>query len=665
METVNDLVAAAIGDLRTHRSGGMADYSVPEYPACVFYYGKRSAGFHPDVLRGVRDGWGGSVEAIPFLGIDDPGQLHSALQESGTPFTDLCDGNATHLGVADLQGRVMNMMSQSGMFANMNQCSIYCVLDSTGLSPEEFRKWYVAIEDIRTAFTGVSVNTMLMVLLNNDLGTANASQITSELRALYDSDEVGSAGRHLYGSVLVYGNKSRRGYTKLFAGFSEQAHNERDLLSDVMLLSNSHNDYLDLATSGKVLYAPDRPAITAAFKYVDRPRRDIVAVALKIMLGRLGAMLSDARFTTPGRDEINAALGVKDGKSSVVEELRREFAETISKFDGFEKYLPSLQPGANIADMPYGQALEATGGCLKAFLEQNQYRLLERYLGKSGAGDIDTRIEQQITANLNAAQLSSLNDQQIEQIVSDALSNAALSDATIMQRPVRDAVYQLYTQSIVNQVRSHTVQVLRRLRDQAESTLNTFDSIQHDVAFAASIKQDGAHMNVEGFYTKCVESFFNDVNIRTTLFTELLRVGNTETDMLRILREHALQPLFASVYGGKHVFELGFMDEAVERLADGKSAEAADLVVGKELTEDVGDRMGYSSMMLREPDRVMEAYMLHIDSTVGSASHKLYSYLDNFVRLPGVSRVYYNAGQRDSATSVWLYPLDADQLSAE
>lgn len=172
-------------------------------------------------------------------------------------------------------------------------------------------------------------------------------------------------------------------------------------------------------------------------------------------------------------------------------------------------------------------------------------------------------------------------------------------------------------------------------------------------------------MNVEGFYTKCVESFFSDVNVRANLFAELLRVGNTKADMLRILREHALQPLFTSEFGGKHVFEMGFMDEAVERLADGKSTEAADLVVGKELTENVGDRMGYSAMMLREPERAMEAYMLHIDDTMGSASHKLYSYLDNFVRLPGVSRVYYNAGQRDSATSIWFYPLDEDQLGAE
>lgn len=678
IETMDQLVTRCMGDLQTGWDGDMGSFTAPYGPVCVFYYGERSCAFHDDVLRGLREAWGGHARHVCMLGVEDAASLHRAVS-SGlldepmfvTWHDDTADAYAAlggagsvrddeRLSVRGMQQAVMAMMSAGGVFAKTVQCEVYCVMDSTGMQDAEVRDWYMAVNDIRRALHGVSVNTMLMLLLNDAIGTSNAESVTARLRQLYEDPDIELPNHHLYDSVFVYGNHTVTSFTDLFGGFDVQQHNERDILADVIALTDSDNDYRSVVR--KSLYSPSNAAVTAAFRYCDKPNRDIVHVVLNHTMQMLAGMLH--ADVTIDDDTMNRALAIDGSRSAIVNAYEPIIDEIMQRNDGFEQYLPMLSAGVDIRSLSFDQADQLTCGCLSAFVEHNHMRQLHERM-RDGAGDVAGGLEQRIRGRiadvLTADQLLSVGQAQWEARINAAFGNVILTEQSVRRYTVRDAIRQMLVGYVAASVRDVTILVLAGMRDEAGATLNAFKAVLKGITFASAVKQDGIHANLDRFYTEVTGSFFMNPRHRIEVMRGMLRIGNTRQDMFEVLYAQAWRPLFDADYGGNRVFRLGFMDELVQRGTAGKNPDEAAQWVGKELTDDVGDSVGFHTLRPM-PQRMMETYLLHLDASFATASGKLCAYLNNYAKIPGVSRAFFDTVSLNSATAIWFYPLTADFL---
>ena len=619
--------------------------------------------FHADVLAGLRDGWGGCADKIPYYTISSPEALHTALEGGpGAPFAHA--GTGADTDVRGLQQAVQAMMTKAGVFEDMGQCALFFVVSTQGMNAVAFRAWYSAVTDVEAMLKGVQLRTQLLVLLDNSLGTANAPEITGELNALYANPDIAGANRHSYDGVFLYGNLSKgRGYNKLYNAHSAEENGDWDVISSVMLLADA--PAAQSSACDAALFSAGRvPAVSCAFKQVEKPRRDIASVVLRriaAMLDRENARLLEEQ---PDRDAVANALGFSAGRSVFIDECHQVIAEAERDYTAYERYLPMTVPGGDVAGMTFEQADRASCGCLSAFVQEDQLRKLRRHMaGAQGALGLAERIAERMKRQLTAPQLLTLRREDWKRQV-DELYGESYSTARAAQRPVREAVTQMLRVEAAKEVRAQTLRVIDALYDAAEQTEEALKRLLADVSLGTSVSEEGSHVNLNGFYGQIADSYLADRTRAAILFQAVAHVGNGLDDMLRIVYEEALMPLFDSEYGGVHPFKLTFMEEQVQRLGNGKSEEVAQTVVGRELVEDMANYVGYSSLMPFE-ERTCEAYLLHNEVGASArASQRLHRYLEELGKPSTTNRVFMNAGPQDCATSLWIYALDASHLTA-
>lgn len=665
MRDVNELIDRAAHDLRSSRDAGMAEFLSPRFPACVIYLGEQSALFHPCVAEALQDGWGGRASLIPCFTVASVDAVCVAAADpsaGGAPFADARTG--APVDVAGLQRTVQRMMGNTGSFESMTQCVLFFVVDTVGMDQAEFRAWYESVRDVTAMLKGLQLRTMLLALLNNSLGAANARQITAELSAIYEDPEVRSANRHAYDGVFVYGNLSKgRGFNKLYNEHSPEENGDWDVLGSVMVLANSAGDE-SRASESALFSGGQATAVTAAFKQVEKPRRDIVSVALRRVMEALNRQHARAAAQQPDRGAVERALGFSNGRSVFIDEYNQLIAGVEQELAGWERLLPKQHPDADVTAMPYAAANDETCGCLGAFVCANHLaRLRRRMAGSEGASGLTARIEERLTGALTAPQLLTMRKGEwLDRI--RALYGEGYSAGDVGQRPVRDAVAQMMRVVVAQSVREETLRVVGDLYDAAERTEAAFERLSQDVALDTSVTEEGTHFNLNGFYGSRAEAFLADEKRLTALFGAVEHVGNTFEQMLDVLRSKALIPLFDSEYGGKNAFKLGFMEEQVARMADGRAAEAAQLVVGSELVDDMSNYVGYSTL-IPLADQTCEAYLIHGEmGGGGTASQQLHAYLQNLGKPSGTGRVFLTAGPQDCATSLWFYTLTMSHLNA-
>ena len=232
---VGALIDSAARNVRSRRATGMLDYLSPRFPTCVLYCGEGSASFHGTVLDGLQEGWGGKVSRIPCVTISDPASLHQLVFSSdpfGVAMVDAKTGSP--LDVPGFQRMFQLMMGSSGVFESMAQCTLFFVLNSSGMTAEEFSSWYGVVRDVEAMLQGLQMRTMLIVLLDNSLGSSNAEKIKGALASLYEDPQVRAERRHLYDGVFLYGNLSKgKGYNRLFSPHGDEENGDWDVVSSV------------------------------------------------------------------------------------------------------------------------------------------------------------------------------------------------------------------------------------------------------------------------------------------------------------------------------------------------------------------------------------------------------------------------------------------------
>lgn len=662
MGAVDALLDRAARDVRSRRDSSMTDYLTPRFPACVFYCGEGSARFHADILSGLRDGWGGCADKIPYYVICRPDALSSLPEdESGEPFVQADTGSPA--GVGDLQQAVQGMMTKAGVFEDMGQCMLFFVVDTEGMSVSEFRAWYGVVGRIEAVLKGVSARTLLLALLDNSLGKANAAEITATLNELYADPNVAGANRHCYDGVFLYGNLSKgRGFNKLHNAHSTEENGDWDVLSSVMLLADAPAAQSD-ACDAALFSAGRIPAVSCAFKQVEKPRRDIVSVVLRHLAAVLDHEHARLLDEQPDRDIMASALGFSAGHSVFIDECQQVIAEVERGYAGYERYLPSMSPQTEIAGATFEQVDKASCGCLSAFVQENQLKKLRQHMGIQGSSGLAERIGERMRQCLTAPQLLALRREDWKRRV-DELYGESYSSKRAAQRPVREAVTQMLRVEAAQGVQAQTLRVVDELYDAAEQTEDALNRLLSEISLGTSVNEEGSHVNLNGFYGQIADAYLADRIRADRLFEAVARIGNTLEDMIQILHDQALLPLFDSEYGGVYPFKLTFMEEQVQRLGNGKSDDVAQTIVGRELVEDMDNYVGYSSLVPFE-ERTCEAYLLHNETGASRrAAQKLHAYLENLGKPSTTNRVFLNAGPQDCATSLWFYALDTSHLTA-
>lgn len=661
---VGALIDSAARNVRSRRATGMLDYLSPRFPTCVLYCGEGSASFHGTVLDGLQEGWGGKVSRIPCVTISDPASLHQLVFSSdpfGVAMVDAKTGSP--LDVPGFQRMFQLMMGSSGVFESMAQCTLFFVLNSSGMTAEEFSSWYGVVRDVEVMLQGLQMRTMLFVLLDNSLGSSNAEKIKGALASLYEDPQVRAERRHLYDGVFLYGNLSKgKGYNRLFSPHGDEENGDWDVVSSVMVLANSSGD--GSRPCEDLLFSSGRDAgVTAAFKQVEKPRRDIVSVALRRIVERLDEFHANVSEVRPSGTEVDHALGFSNGRSVFMEEYGSLSESVLNEFKGFELYLPTQSPNVNVGALNFGRANAETCGCLSAFVRENHLARLQAIL--DGSGDslgLFDRIFQRLASSLTAVKMLSLRrDEWVGR--ASSLYSESYSLNMIDQRPMFDALRQMMRVEIARRMREETIRAIDMLYAEAEKTEEAFARLRNDVALGTSVNEEGTHFNLTGFYGRCTDAYLSDQARLNVLFATIDRIGNGEGEMFAILRDCALVPLFDLDYGGRQVFKLGFMEEQVTRRAEGKAPETAQLVVGSELVDDMANYIGYNSL-IPMADQECEAYLIHREMSGGAEADQLFTYLDRLGKPTGTIRVFMNAGPQDCATSLWLYPLKSDHLRA-
>lgn len=628
METVKNLVFDSV-DLLRNNSIATANFLRPHYPTCVFYFGERSSLYHKELLGDITRGWGGNADYIKFYAVENV---------DSESIRDVISGKS--LNTDDIRMEITDLLSSQNVFYDMTRIALYCILDTTNIkTPEEFSQWYMLVNHIKNVM-GVSTLSMLMVILNESLHLSNiAKGITNKIRELYQAEDIGGSNTHLYDSVFILGNRLKNGsFLKIDPQESEYAN--FNLFADIVLLTNTKDG--DYNTRRAQLYGSDKPAITAAYGFVQKPMAEIVMISLTIIVNKLKDLISSQSLDA---DALMRALKISNGRSAVYDDFFLDIKELLPTNE-FIDWLPGKwAPGRTFDEINH-----ATYGCLQMFVEQNHVNIAKMELINRGEYLLRALIDL-LSNSLNAAQLI---DGISNEVKNTTYEKAETALNTTDRLPVTAAIEMRIKKEIASEFRVITDQAINKAVQQASSCLENFKQVCSELERMFAVGEEGTRKNLTTFYGDKIDRYFNDAKKLNNLFNRILNIKNSKKDMLQILFKE-LELLFES----DPVYKLSFSAELIERLGAIDTEKRAQEFIGQELIKNLGDRISYYSKNIFRT-RVFEAYMLN---TEGTNNNLLFKYLSERPIPPEVTRTFFNTRNNDMAESMWFYICSIDNLS--
>ena len=631
MKNIGDLINQAAASLKNKDIKGR-DFSRPHYPACVLYFGKRSARHHAKLSDGLMDGWGGGASRIAYYVVDDATELRFAEAAS-----------ARDVPVDEVLGSIAGLLSAHEVFDDMSRVAVYCLIDTAGVgSAEEFEQWYMAIEKIKK-LTGAALFSMLIVILDDGIKCAGkALLIKNKLHDIYKSKEPGPENSHLYDSVFVIGSRYRNGGMACSGAGSEPC-TGYDMLAGVILLANSRES--DYNKRRMHLYGSNKPALTAAYGCVEKPVREIALITIRALLKRV---LESIERHPADADSLALALTIKNGRSGIYDKIYSSIKPRLPR----EAEFITLLPGKVAAGFSYEDADRASDGCLSAFLDMNHLKIIEEEL-ESSREDLESSIAGLLSKNLNAAQL---HDGLPLKAVETALARAETGLAGDESCNVCLVIEVKAKKRIAEMMREATKKAIGAAAEGAKACYDAFKLINHEIDMQNTILEEGTKRNLLSTYEPKVQRAFSDRAKLDSLANRMLAIGNDKSMILDILLE-ATEELFA----GDEDYRLSYFDELTKRLGHLSDTMKAQEYVGDELIKNLGDRVSfYTNSILQE--RIFEAYLLNTGAAAGASENLLVRHLEDRPKPPEAQRTFFNTCSNDRAESIWFYALSEDNL---
>lgn len=627
MNNIKELIHSSVGLMRNNGISS-ADFSRPHYPTCVVYFGERSCQYHRNFLEDITCGWGGNADFIKFYTIMDADHME---------IKDVLNGNS--ITVSEVKTQITDLLSSQNVFAEMNRIALYCIIDTTDLkSADEFEKWYFTIKFVEETI-GVPTLSMLMVVLNDSLQfTELAKGIKNRIRDLYIDSNVGGENFHLYDSVFIFGNRLKNGsFIKIDPTESDYAN--YNLFGDIVLLTNTHCE--DYSIRRSRLYGSDKPALTAAYGFVQKPMSEIVMISLSIILNKLKEIIATQSVDA---DSLMRALQISRGRSEVYERFYTEIRELLPSNE-FINWLP----GKATPDRTFEEFNKITDGCLQTFLEQNYFNVIGSEL--LNRDDFEKKeIVSLLSQELNAAQLVKGVSNEVREIAYDK-AEIALGNQERLQ--VQTAIEMKIKKAIATGLRTKTNEAINLAINKAERCINQFQQLCSELERMLAV-EEGTRRNLTSFYGDKINRYFNDINKLNVLLRSILNIENDKPTMLLILLR-TVETLFES----DPVYKLSFSEELIERLGNIDNGKHAQEFIGQELIKNLDDKVSFYSMSVFHT-RIFEAYLLN---TEGLKNNLLFKYLKDRAIPPEVERTFFNTCNNDMAESIWFYTCSIDNLS--
>lgn len=614
------------------------NFEKPTYPACIFYFGKNSESYMKEMCNDLLRGWGDSARHIKHFSVRNPHSFEDSMY-------DFEDNRVT---VEALQEEITVMMRNSTVFSDMNYVNVYCILETTSMSVEDFEKWYALINTISEKLI-VPVRSFLMVILNQSLNCIEeTNRIRQALLDLYNSNKYSNEKTHIYNSVFLLSNRLKNGgYINLEA--DSQEYIDYNLFADIILLTNTDND--DLRTRIGMLYDKRVPAFTAAYGNLSKPINDIVMITLKKSLNIIKNSIDDEDSGyVATNDLILQMLNIKGGNMPFIDEFYKNHIYPKISDLGALNYLPGNFPLNNIS---YEEANEKTQGCLELFVKYNYFDFVSKTIQDNKAV-IVKQLKNQIAKNMSVEQQKSFRffNGNIESIVSNALvSNAVYADKKKMS--TENAIRVMIRRRVVEQFVPIVTQVLKDLRNNTQGSLKIFGDLYRDVNQLNSSGNEGLRQNLQTHYENIVSDYYIDRskvnNITKTILTEC----STEAEVVSALRRE-----LENIISYSPVYSMSFVDELVgrvEALGEGINTGA---LIARELVNNLDNKIALNSCNMFR-DCFFEAYFLNTEQ---NSKNSLYNALQQKANNHHIPVTYYNTLSNDMVESVWFYKCTEDNV---
>ncbi len=634
MKTVKELIHASTA-LLTNNGIGSSNYSKPKYPTCVVYFGKRSQLYHDELIGDVTRGWGGNTDYVKFYVIED---VESKVLKNVLSGEELSD--------EDVRAQITGLLSSQDVFSDMRYVSLYCVMDTTDIKDvSEFEKWYMSVQYLEKLI-GVPTTSMLMLILNQSLNLAeNAKLITKKLGELYASPELGRENTHIYDSVFILSNRLKDGSFKIYDpqmdgnASSTLSYKNFNLLGNVILLSNTRDP--DFDSRKHKLYGNDKPAVIASYRYLQKPMKEIVMIALSSILEKLKEMILTYNIDA---DILGKALNITSGRSKLHEEIYTSIKEYLPNND-FINYLPGKRESVG----SFVDVDRSSYGCLQMFIEQNHLKIVKEKLASNKEYEYRT-IVSMLSSNLNAAQLVNGIHADVRKTT---YSNAEMGLANTDRMNVFQSIDIQVKQMIADELKVLIDKAISQSIDKATMCMDAFRALCVEFENAYAVGEEGTRRNLKSFYVDKINRYYSDINKVKALLVKLLNIDNGKTEMLQVLNDELVR-LFES----DAVYKYSYAQELMARLGRAGNEREIQEQIAKELIEGLENRTCYYTNSTYH-GRVMEAYMLNTSDNEDSLTVK---YLNARSDEGGITRTFFNTCSNDAAESMWFYHCTLDNL---
>jgi hypothetical protein len=627
MNTLEEFIRNSI-DLLQNKDISSINFSRPFYPTCVFYFGNQSNLYHRELKEDIQQGWGRSTDFISFYSIEDADTLI---------ITDMISGSI--VTVDQIRKQITNTLTAQDVFENMTQLALYCIIDTTYISTEEeFRSWYFMYNHVKETL-GVATLSMLMVILNESLQYTSLSQgVKKKILDFYLDPNVGGVNQHLYNAVFVFGNRLKNGaFVKVNP--TESEYSNYNLFADVILLTNTRGE--DYSLRKERLYGRDKPALTAAYGYVQKPMEEIVMITLGIVLKNLKSLIPKQSFND---ETLRKALKIDRSTSEIYEQFYADIKGMLPSNE-FLQWLP----GKAGTDSTFDELNKASSGCLQVYLEQNHVAIMEDEL-RNRNEYITAEVLHYLEEEFTAAQLINGVSFEIRQSIYD---KAEIAYATPGQFTVEIGIELTVKKIIASALRKQIDQVLTEAIQKAATCMELFGQLCTEHDKRSAIGEEGSRRNLIAFYGERLQRYYNDQRKLNSLFSKVLKIRNTKSEMLQILLKE-----IETIFTGDEVYRYSFSKELVERLGSGDTKTRAQEFIGQELIKNLEDKVAFYSKHVY-PSKMFEAYLLN---TEGNSDNLLYEFLKNRDIPREVSRTFFNTSNNNMAESIWFYVCNVDNL---
>lgn len=614
------------------------NFEKPKYPTAIFYLGKNSEFYYEEMSNDLIAGWGDSATYIK----------HYIVNDSVKSLDTLLDFDGNHITVEDLKKDITKMMSNSVVFSDMNYINIYCILETSYLTVDQFKGWYLFIENLKSVIP-VALRTCLMLILNQSLDNMENSQKVREcLLSLYKSEEYGSPDSHLYDSVFLFSNRLRNGsYIELNS--NSQDYLDYNLFADIILLSNTNNS--ETMSRMEKIYNKKIPALSAAYSNLSKPISDITMITLKRALNRIKNEISKiSDENTVEYNIISKILGITNGNVPFIEEFYRNHIENKTTDLIALEYLPSKKSCLN---MKYEEANEETQGCLDYFVKKNYFEIPKKMI-EENKSNLIKQIKGKITAYMTLQQQKSLQffKGDVELTVKELLNSS--TNVEYKNADVKNAITLMVKRNTIEQFIPIIVAAVKELIEASKNSVNLFGEIYHNINSMTAGENKGLRVNLQSYYEDIVDMYYIDRSRIDAVTKNILVNCLSISDMLEILKKE-MENIFAS----NPVFSMSFVDELIARVAIyGESVDIGNLIT-QELINNLDNKLALHSYNTFS-ERYFEAYFLNTSQEVENNS--LVQALEQRAKGLSVPVTFYNTLSDEMIESIWFYRCSEDNV---